>query len=139
MSWTRQHWSPPRRVARWPPAQRAGKGTMTDAGRPSLVDIVGGDDTARRGSGEAVVAARGLSAGYGGIPVVRNLDLEVHSGEIVALLGPNGAGKSTTVLTLAGELVPLEGEVLTRGKKEVAPLHRRARAGVGFVGEERTV
>ena len=36
------------------------------------------------------------------MPVVRNLDLTVEAGEVVALLGPNGAGKTTTLLTLAG-------------------------------------
>ncbi len=42
---------------------------------------------------------------------MRDLDLEVRRGEVVALLGANGAGKTTTLLTLAGELAPLGGEV----------------------------
>ncbi len=44
----------------------------------------------------------GLFAGYGRIAVVRDLDLTVDAGEVVALLGPNGAGKTTTLLTIAG-------------------------------------
>ena len=43
-----------------------------------------------------------LSAGYRGVPVVRDLNLEVRPGEVVALLGPNGAGKTTTLETIAG-------------------------------------
>ena len=54
---------------------------------------------------------RGLEAGYGGAPVVRNFDLDLASGEVVALLGPNGAGKTTVLLTLAG-LLPRKAGVL---------------------------
>jgi ABC-type multidrug transport system ATPase subunit len=39
---------------------------------------------------------RGLSPRYGSLTVARDVDLEVHAGEVVALLGPNGAGKSST-------------------------------------------
>ena len=59
----------------------------------------------------AVLEARKLSVGYGPNPVVRDLDLVVGAGEIVALLGVNGAGKTTTVRALAGELRPISGEV----------------------------
>ena len=52
-----------------------------------------------------------MSAGYGKMPVVRELDLHVDAGEVVALIGANGVGKTTTLLTLAGELAPLAGEV----------------------------
>ncbi|MET0490920.1 MAG: ATP-binding cassette domain-containing protein, partial [Acidimicrobiales bacterium] len=47
---------------------------------------------------------RGLTAGYGDVPVLHGIDLRVASGEVVALLGPNGAGKTTTMLALAGVL-----------------------------------
>ena len=46
----------------------------------------------------------GSTAGYDGAPVVRDLDLDVGAGEVVALLGPNGAGKTTTLATIAGLL-----------------------------------
>jgi ABC-type branched-subunit amino acid transport system ATPase component len=85
------------------------------------------------------VSAHALVAGHGSIPVVRGLDLEVHPGEVVALLGPNGAGKTTTVLTLAGELPPLGGRVLANGQEATDPLHKRARDGLAYVGEERSV
>ena len=58
---------------------------------------------------------------------------------MVALLGANGAGKTTTLLTLAGELAPLGGEVLMDGERTTAPLYRRARKGMAFVTEERSI
>lgn len=87
----------------------------------------------------AALEARGLCAGYGELHVVRDVDLHVHPGEIVALLGPNGAGKSTTLLTLAGELAPVAGELKWFGNALSGPLHRRAAAGLAFVPEERSV
>ena len=86
-----------------------------------------------------LIEARGLAAGYGELAAVRDLDLEVYPGEVVALLGPNGAGKTTTLLTLAGELPPLGGEVHWLGSSRKAPLHRRVRQGLAFVPEERSV
>jgi branched-chain amino acid transport system ATP-binding protein len=88
---------------------------------------------------DALLSARGMSAGYHKHPVVEGIDLEVRPGEVVALLGPNGAGKTTTLLALTGELTPLAGEVYFRGEKTTAPLHRRARNGLAFVTEERSV
>jgi branched-chain amino acid transport system ATP-binding protein len=82
---------------------------------------------------------RGLAAGYDDLAAVHDLDLEVRAGEVVALLGPNGAGKTTTLLTIAGELPPLAGEVSCLGVSRRAPLHRRVRQGLGFVPEERAV
>ena len=87
----------------------------------------------------AILAARGLSAGYGGQPVVHDLDFEVEAGEVVCLLGPNGAGKTTTMLALSGELPPLAGQVEFDGEPTRAPLHRRARMGLSYVTEERSV
>jgi branched-chain amino acid transport system ATP-binding protein len=86
-----------------------------------------------------LMAARALAAGYDGHPVVNGLDLEVGAGEVVALLGPNGAGKSTTMLTLAGDLRPVAGKVELLGVPTRAPLHRRAKRGMAFVTEERSV
>ena len=85
------------------------------------------------------IEARGLSSGYGPQAVIHELNLTVRPGEVVALLGPNGAGKTTTLLTLAGELPPLAGEVLMDGAVTKAPLHLRARKGLTFVTEEKSV
>jgi branched-chain amino acid transport system ATP-binding protein len=87
----------------------------------------------------AVLAARGVSAGYGPISVIDNLDLELHPGEVVALLGVNGAGKTTTVRVLSGQLKPNAGEVIFRGRSSTAGLHRRARNGMRLITEERSV
>ena len=86
-----------------------------------------------------IIEARGVFAGYGDLAAVRNLDLDIRPGEVVAVLGANGAGKSTTLLTLAGELPPLHGELHWRGEATTHPLHRRARAGTALVPEERSV
>ena len=87
----------------------------------------------------ALIEARGLSAGYGSVGVVRDLDLTVSPGEVVALLGANGAGKTTTLLTLSGALAPLGGEVWWNAGKARGPLHRRARDGMSLVTEQRAV
>ncbi|HEY5700411.1 MAG TPA: ABC transporter ATP-binding protein [Acidimicrobiales bacterium] len=81
---------------------------------------------------------RGLTAGYGDVPVVHGIDLTVGAGEVVALLGPNGAGKTTTLLALGGVL-PSTGEVRYDDGPLTGPLHRRARRGLGLITEERAV
>jgi branched-chain amino acid transport system ATP-binding protein len=86
-----------------------------------------------------LLECRGLAAGYGSVAVVRDVDLRVERGEVVALIGPNGAGKTTTLLTLAGELPSISGDVVFRGATTKSPLFRRARQGMGFVTEERSV
>ena len=86
-----------------------------------------------------ILEARQLTAGYGQLAAVRDVDLSLGEGEIVAMLGPNGAGKTTTLLTLAGVLRPLGGQVLWKGEPTKAPLHRRARAGLALVPEQRSV
>ena len=88
---------------------------------------------------ESLISAQGLSAGYDGHAVVRNLSLEVRPGEILAILGPNGAGKTTTLLTLSGELPPVSGALKVDGRVTREPLHRRAARGLAFVTEERSV
>ena len=90
-------------------------------------------------SSPSLIEARKLSSGYGNVPVVRELDLQVSSGEVVVLLGANGAGKTTTLLTLAGELIASAGEVLWFGSPTTDPLFKRARGGLALVTEERDV
>src|SRR5258708_12725422 len=86
-----------------------------------------------------LLEARGLAAGYNGVTVVRDIDLRVHRGEVVALLGPNGVGKTTTLLTLSGELSPISGDVIWQGVPTKAPLYKRARQGLSLVTEDRSV
>jgi branched-chain amino acid transport system ATP-binding protein len=87
----------------------------------------------------AALQAEGVAAGYGPQPVIHDVDLAVHPGEVVGLLGANGAGKTTTLLTLAGELPALSGRVLMDGHPTTAPMYRRARNGLTFVTEEKSV
>jgi branched-chain amino acid transport system ATP-binding protein len=87
-----------------------------------------------------LLEASGLVAGYDGVSVVRDLDLHVDAGEVVALLGPNGAGKTTTLLTCSGLVRPLGGRATVLGL-DVATTrpHRLARAGLSHVLEERSL
>ena len=86
-----------------------------------------------------VLQAIGLTAGFGSIPHVRDVDLAVHPGEMLALLGANGAGKTTTIMSLAGQLRRAGGEVLFKGAPAHSSPERRARAGLGLVTQERCV
>ncbi len=61
--------------------------------------------------GDALLAVQGLRAGYGETEVLRGIDLEVGSGEIVAVLGSNGVGKSTLNRTISGILRPRAGAI----------------------------
>ncbi len=82
---------------------------------------------------------RNLKAGYLGREVVRGVNLRVDAGEVVCLLGPNGAGKSTTLLTIAGDLAPVDGIVLFDNVPTFTPMDQRVRGGIGLVTEERLV
>ena len=89
---------------------------------------------------QPVINVEGLSAGYGGVPIVRDLSLTVGAGEVVALLGPNGAGKTTTLLTLSGLLAPIAGQVDVLGATIVGVRpHLLPRRGVAHVPEDRSL
>ena len=94
-----------------------------------------------------VLELRGFSAGYDGLPVVHEIDLEVLPGEVVALLGPNGAGKTTTLLTISSLLPRLAGETRVFGVATARAGRRRAgnraleltRRGLAHVPEDRAL
>jgi ABC-type branched-subunit amino acid transport system ATPase component len=81
-----------------------------------------------------LLRAEGITAGYGGVPVIQDVSLSVGPGEIVAIIGPNGAGKSTLLKALVGILRVTSGRIML-GDEEVT--NRRpeelARRGVGYV------
>ena len=87
---------------------------------------------------DAVLALEGLTAGYDGAAVIRDIELEVAAGEVVALLGPNGAGKTTTLRAVSGLVKPLAGRVLFSGADLAGSSpSARARAGIAHVSEGR--
>jgi len=87
----------------------------------------------------ALLRVADMSVGYGPVPVVRSINIEVRPGEIVALLGPNGAGKTTTLLAIAGWLPVMSGDVWWLGERAVGTLATRARSGMGLVSAEQSV
>ncbi|MEC7924301.1 MAG: ABC transporter ATP-binding protein [Actinomycetota bacterium] len=104
-----------------------------------MTDTLSTVENDQSGSGNLLDVVN-LSSGYGGVAVIRDVNLHVESGEVVALLGPNGAGKTTTLLTTSGLLKPLEGtvEVLGSATNFGAP-HRTARRGLAHVPEDRSL
>ena len=87
----------------------------------------------------ALLETRSLKAGYLGRHVVQGVNLRVEAGEVVCLLGPNGAGKSTTLLTIAGDLPPVDGIVMFDNVPTFTPMDQRVRSGVGLITEERLI
>jgi ABC-type branched-subunit amino acid transport system ATPase component/branched-subunit amino acid ABC-type transport system permease component len=82
----------------------------------------------------------GIVAGYGDATVLRGIDLDVPSGQIVTLLGANGVGKSTTCAVAAGTVEPTAGRILLDGEDVTAwPAHRRAKAGISLAPEGRGI
>ncbi len=73
-------------------------------------------------------------------PIVKGVDLEVQSGEVVGLLGPNGAGKTTTFYMICGLVPPSEGEVVM-DEEDITdlPLHKKAKKGIGYLPQESSV
>src|SRR4026209_779340 len=81
-----------------------------------------------------------LTKAYGGRTVVKGVNLEVSSGEIVGLLGPNGAGKTTTFYMTVGLTAPDSGRVLFDGADVTDdPMYVRARKGIGYLPQEPSI
>lgn len=82
----------------------------------------------------------GLQAWYGESHVLHGVDLHVAEGEMICILGRNGMGKTTTLRTIMGILRKRSGRIDFAGQDMMAvPLHRTARAGLGFIPEERGI
>jgi ABC-type branched-subunit amino acid transport system ATPase component len=80
------------------------------------------------------LAIRGITAGYGGPPIVTNLNMDVAKGQVVAVVGPNGAGKSTLLKAILGLARVQAGRVELNGTDVTGlPLEKLARLGIGYV------
>lgn len=88
----------------------------------------------------ATLIANHLSKSYKKRQVVRDVSLQVSSGEIVGLLGPNGAGKTTCFYMIVG-LVKADGGAVKINNTDLTfkPMHGRARAGIGYLPQEASI
>jgi lipopolysaccharide export system ATP-binding protein len=84
--------------------------------------------------------AEGLTKSYSGRTVVRDVHIDVSSGEVVGLLGPNGAGKTTTFGMVVGLTGPDAGRVLLDDQDLTGdPMYVRARKGIGYLPQEPSI
>jgi branched-chain amino acid transport system ATP-binding protein len=81
-----------------------------------------------------------VSAGYGGVPVLRDIGFSVADGEMVAIFGHNGAGKTTLMRCAVGDMAEVSGDITWRGEA-IAPkaVFRNVRLGIGFVPQGHNV
>jgi len=81
-----------------------------------------------------------LAKQYKGRQVVKDVSLEVGSGEVIGLLGPNGAGKTTCFYMIVG-LIPMDQGGIQLNDEDIGrlPMHQRARAGVGYLPQEPSI
>src|SRR3954452_8848819 len=87
-----------------------------------------------------MLALHSVTAGYGDTVVLRDVDLRVGDGEVVALLGPNGAGKTTLLRTASGFLRPRSGHIEVAGEDLTGkPPHVFTRRGVCHLPEGRGI
>ena len=88
----------------------------------------------------ATLRTQDLTKSYGGRTVVRGVNLDIQSGEVVGLLGPNGAGKTTTFSMVVGLTAPDSGRVLLDGNDVTEdPMYIRARKGIGYLPQEPSI
>jgi lipopolysaccharide export system ATP-binding protein len=88
----------------------------------------------------ATLRTRELTKSFSGRTVVKGVNLEIASGEVVGLLGPNGAGKTTTFSMVVGLTAPDSGRVLLDGSDVTDdPMYVRARKGIGYLPQEASI
>ncbi len=88
----------------------------------------------------ATLRTHDLTKSYGGRTVVRDVGLEVTSGEVVGLLGPNGAGKTTIFYMVVGLAAPDAGRVTIDGRDVTGdPMYVRARKGIAYLPQEPSI
>jgi branched-chain amino acid transport system ATP-binding protein len=97
-----------------------------------------GRTTDEAGAGGVGLVGSRLTAGYGTLQAIRDVSVHVEGDRLVGIVGPNGAGKTTLLRTLAGDIIPMAGNVSWRGRdvsRQRADV--RARSGIAFVQEGR--
>lgn len=88
----------------------------------------------------AILEAKHLAKSYNKRSVVKDVSLQVKSGQIVGLLGPNGAGKTTCFYMIVGIVAADQGQVLIDDKDlTFLPIHGRAQAGIGYLPQEASI
>jgi len=88
----------------------------------------------------AALSVEGLTAGYGGPPIIEQVNLTARRGAITAIVGPNGAGKSTLLKAVAGLIRPAAGRVFVEGKEVSGlPAEKLIRRGVAYVPQVENV
>ncbi len=86
------------------------------------------------------LVAKNLKRVVKGKEIVKGVDLEVRSREVVGLLGPNGAGKTTTFYMICGLVEPTEGKVYIDDEDVTRlPLHKKAKKGIGYLPQESSI
>ncbi len=80
-----------------------------------------------------MLEVKDLSVSYGAIEALKNINLSVDKGSIVAILGANGAGKSTLLRTISGVVKPKKGSILLDGKTELKGMYPYKIAGMGVI------
>lgn len=94
-------------------------------GRPSIVSDRKEDEK------KAELAIRGLRLSFGGVIAVKDVDLDVHTGELMAIIGPNGAGKTSLLNCITGFYHPQKGQIIFNGR-DITNLHTHELVGVGI-------
>lgn len=88
----------------------------------------------------SILSVQDIAKRYKFRDVVKNISLEIASGEVVGLLGPNGAGKTTAFYMIVGLVTADHGRILLDGKDLTnLPMHRRAALGLGYLPQEASI
>jgi ABC-type Mn2+/Zn2+ transport system ATPase subunit len=111
-----------------PKERETGIALLETAARPAAHSF-----PAQRGDGSALLTLRGVSAGYDGVPALRDIDLLLRRGEFVGIVGPSGSGKTTLLRTLLRQTQCLAGDL------DEHPAEGRARLQLGYVPQVESV